>query len=144
MFITSSEVISRLGGTAKAAQYTAESGTSPDTAVIDAIIAEVEGDVLSAVRSRTAVTLSETDHPHTWAMIKGRALALAVFRIAGRRGKVPDAWKAANEDTLKWLERLSTGQVNLPDDALNEQRFEGGSSPLASGRDNMAIGTRED
>ena len=127
MYITNSDVISALGGTAKAAQYTTESGSSPDTDLIDSYIARAEGRINSAVQTRTATTISASLHPQTFAMLQGFAVAISRYQIALRRGKVPEDWKAPNKEAVDWLNGLAEGKRDFPDAVLNATTCGSGS-----------------
>lgn len=127
-YVTSDDVISRLGGTAAATQYTTESGDTPDTDVIEEFIVQAEARVMSTIRKRTAVTISEADHPQTWHLIRAAVFAIVMFGVAGRRPPVPPDWKDAHTATEKWLETLTTDKATLPDVELNKPTVEYGGA----------------
>ena len=125
-YVTSSEVIARLGGTDAATKLTTETGSTPDTDLIDDFIAEVEAEVLAAIRARTTATITEADYPYTWALVRGKVFAMVCYCIRGRRPPVPAECKSLNERATQWLDRLVEGKIDLPDTSLNEPDLEYG------------------
>ena len=127
-YVTNADVITRLGGTAAAAQLTSESGDAPDATLIDAYKEEVTGEVLGTLATRTSATITEVDHPNTFALIRGFILDIIVYRIAARRPNVPQAWKDAHERARALLSGIAKGELSLPDRALQGPASDWGSA----------------
>lgn len=135
-YVTNADVVTRLGSK-RAYELTADSGTTPDTVLIDKVIAEVEGGVHSAVRRRTDATVTQAEHPSTFALLAGTVMDLVIYRLALRRPPVPDDWKAAHEQAVKWLGELVEGKRELPDAALAGQGSTWDSEEPDAGRAHM-------
>ncbi|HUU46126.1 MAG TPA: phage protein Gp36 family protein [Planctomycetota bacterium] len=135
-YVTSAMIVARLGQD-RAVQLTTDSGTSVDTAMIDAAITRVEGRINAAVRTRTSEVITEAVYPATFAMLQGLVLDMTVYHLAARRPPVPDDWKEANTEALEWLKLLAKGEVGLPDVGMGGAEFEWGSD------DQNAATTRE-
>ena len=129
-------VVSRLG-TARAAQLTTDSGSSPDTDLIDEFIVEAEGTVMSAVNRRTATTISQADHPNSFATLRGKVMALVIYGLCGRRLPIPKDVETAHDQAVKWLDDLVAGKRDLPDAALAGETPTWGSETANAGREDM-------
>lgn len=127
-YVSSQEIVDRIGQDA-AIQLTTDSGDVVNTALIDAIIEEVEGEIDQVVRRRTAETITEEVYAQTFAMLRGKAVTMTIYRLKLRRDPVGEDWKAANDKAVEWLDKLAKGEVDLPDEALNEPRFASGCHP---------------
>jgi len=125
-YVTSAEVVTRLGNDT-AVQLTTKTGATPDTALIDGIIEEVEGNIDQVLRSRTTASVTLATYPTTFQMLRGMAMALAIFVLGSRRPPVPDAWTMQNKRAEAWLEKLAKGEINLPDAVLNRPGVSWGS-----------------
>jgi len=125
-YVTSSEVIARLGGTAAATTLTTETGDTPDTDLIDQWIAEAEARVQQAIRARTTATITQADYPQTWALARGCVFDMVCYRARSRRPPVPKDVADVNTRAIEWLDRLVEGKIDLPDTALNEPDLEYG------------------
>ena len=117
-FLTAQNVIDRLGSTV-ALELTTDSGSTPDSTLIAAIIAEVEGRLMTYVRHRTQETISQATYPNTWAACAGAEMSMVGYQLHLRRPPVPEDWTKANDEAVAWLTALAEGKVPLPDASLN-------------------------
>ena len=117
-FVTAADIVTRIGN-ATAVQLTTDSGSVVDTALIDAIIAEVEPNVLAALRKRTSETITQADYPQTWSMVVGKVVDMVIFKLASRRPPVAEARTVAYRHAVEWLTKLTAGEIALPDVAAN-------------------------
>lgn len=131
-YITSAEVVTRVGNAA-AVRLTTDTGSTVDSALIDTFIVEVEGDINAAVSKRSDAAITQALYPSSYAALKGKAMAMTVYRLAGRRPPVSEDWKAANDAAVEWLDKLVKGERDFPDSALNGSAMEwGGNDPNAA------------
>ena len=117
-YLTATELVDRLG-TPVALKLTTDTGSTVDTALITAIITEVEGRVNSFVAQRTTDEITPASHPNTFVALRGAVVAIAGYQLHLRRHPVPEDWKEANDEAMMWLKALAAGEVPLPDAALN-------------------------
>lgn len=113
-YIVSADVVSRIGNQ-KAAELTTDSGSVPDAALIDAIIAEVEAKIDAAVQKRTAEPITLAVFPKLFVALKGCAIALVRWEIHARRPPVPEDWTKAKDAANAWLAQIASGDLALPD-----------------------------
>ena len=125
-YVTSTQIVARLGNDT-AVRLTTDSGSTVDKGLIDKLMSEVEGDIDQALRARTAQTITQALYPQTFAMLRGKATAIVIFRLASRRPPVADDWKKLNDEAVAWLEKLAKGEVALPDAALGGTAMDWGS-----------------
>ncbi len=126
-YVTSSQIVSRLGNDT-AVRLTTESGSTVDTALINTIIAEVEAMINAALRSRTALSINQAEHPQSFAMLRGFATTMVIHRLyTDRRQPVPKEVETDVKRMDEWLIKLAEGKVNLPDATLNEPGMSWGS-----------------
>ena len=136
MYVTNADIIAWVGNE-RAYQLTTDTGTTPDTALIDDKIEEAEGEVNSAVAMRTSLTPTEADHPTSFYMLRGWVTAIVVYKLALRRPNMPEDWKSEYEIVMAALERLRKGQIEMPDVDLSGQQAEWNSKPQDADRDYM-------
>ena len=136
-YITAAEVIARIGSTA-ATQLTTDTGGSPDSTKITAIISEVEALVHSYLRKRTATPIVQSTHPHTYAAVRAVAMRLVIYQLRTLRPPVPEDDKENNAAAIKWLVQIAKGEVDLPDEELNPDRASWSSEdPTEADHDTM-------
>lgn len=116
-YVTSTNVTARIG-TAKAAQLTTDSGTSPDTTKIAAIIAESEGDVNNKLAMRYTVPIVQATYPLAFDFVVSCVIRVAVYRVYALRPPVPEDIRKMNDDAMAALQDIADGTANLPDEAL--------------------------
>lgn len=129
MYASVQQLIDRLG-TARAAQLTAESGSTPDGDLLLTIIDEAEGEVNSYLARRFAVPVDLGAHPELAGMLRSRTLDVAVFRTMARRPPVPEPIKAMYDSAVKALREMAAGDSNLP--AATTPASQQSDRPLAS------------
>lgn len=117
-YVTSAQIVTRVGEPA-AVQLTTDSGSTVDTDLIDAIIAEVEVDIDAVLQKRIGATITQGDYPKTFLWARGKAVDLVIFSLASRRKMVNDAWQKANDEALQALKDMAEGKINPPDADLN-------------------------
>jgi phage gp36-like protein len=117
-YVTAADIVARIGEST-ALQLTTDSGSSVDTALISAIIAEVEADVETALRKRFRGTLTESAYPQSWALVRGKVIDMVIYRLGARRPEVPEAWQTLYKNAVAWLDKLAAGNADLPDVAAN-------------------------
>ena len=126
-YVTSAQIVTRLGNEA-AVQLTTGSGTTVDTDLIDEIIVEVEADIDQVLQLRTSETITQSSYPKTFAMARGKAVAMTIYQLALRRPPVSDDWKSANDQAVQWLKDLAEGKIALPDADLSTPGLEHGAA----------------
>ena len=142
-YVTNADVVDRVG-TVKAAQLTTDSGSTPDTDTIDAIIAEIEGEVLSDLRKRTTATITEADHPQSFALLRGLVLARVIKELYGLRPPIPEDVKGASQRAIEHLKELGEHKRDLPDLTLGTGESAWGSSDPVTSRANDGVGVNDD
>lgn len=118
-YVTTAEVIERIGAVA-VGQLTTEAGDDPDTDRVDPIVEEANARVAAVVCRRTAIAVTEADHPTTWAFLRGLATAIAVYGVHSLRTPVPADVKVRNDEAVATLKALAAGEMCLPDTAALE------------------------
>ena len=132
MYVTNAEIIAWLGSK-RAEQLTVESG-AVDTAMIDARLAEAEGEVQAAVDRRTSIAITEAVYPKSFAMLRGWVIVITVLLIAQRRPPVPTDWQKQYDRVMEQLKKLGDGEIGFPDLALNgTQAFSQANTAKAPG-----------
>ena len=117
-YVTSTQIVARLGND-MAVLLTTDSGSSVDTDLINTIIAEVEAEIDQVLRTRTTETITQSAYPQTFAMLRGKATAIVIFKLHLRRPPVAKEVTDDKNDAKAWLEKLAAGEVNLPDPSFN-------------------------
>ena len=112
-YIVNQDIIDRVGN-AKAAQLTTDSGSTPDSAVLDEVRKSSEGEADSYLARRYATPVDLTAHPELAATLKGFVLDIAVYRLHGRRAPVSEAHEKARDQAIEWLKQLAEGKIVLP------------------------------
>ena len=115
MYITSQDMIDRVGDDA-AVQLTSDSGGAVDTAVLDAVRLEAEGEVDSNLARRYLTPVDLTAFPAVAAALKGAVLDIAVYKLLTRRtgSSVSEPDRQKYTDAIAWLEKVAKGEVLLP------------------------------
>ena len=127
-YVTSMNVVTRVGSDA-ALQLTTDSGDIIDAGMITGLIDDVEAMVHGYVGKRMDTPVDQSAYPQMYNAVAGFVLDVTVYRLASRRPPVPDAWKTAYENAVKWLERFAKGEIDIPDSAANKPRIAHESSP---------------
>ncbi len=146
-YVTNDDIVLAVG-TETAVQLTDGTGSTPDSDVLDEVRLMAEGEADGYLGRRYAVPVNLTTHPELAGVLKGMVLRLAVYWLFGRKPPPPEQHEKGYNYALKWLERVAKGEIVLPATTTpaattsDEPTIETGSSPMASGRGNMAVGTR--
>lgn len=126
-YITNANVIARLG-TDTAARLSAESGTSPDTALIDTIILEAESIVNAHLVDRVDIPIDQVTYPNAYRYAASHSMTVTIYRLAYRRPPVPEDWKLAYQQAIEELQKVADGDLSLPDDTDGTADLEYGSN----------------
>lgn len=112
-YLTIVNVVDRVG-LARAAQLSAESGSDPDTTVINAIIEEAEGQINAAIEKRYTLPLTLANSATLAAVLRKVAMALTLESLQGRRPPVDEAATSAGNWAREWLKTIAAGDMVLP------------------------------
>ena len=112
-YLTSAEVVTRLG-TKRAYELTTESGTTPDTTLIDNVIDEVEGEANSYFARRYATPIDVSAHADVVAALKGKMMKLVIYGLESRRERPSEAVIEGRKDAIDWLTKVANGTIVLP------------------------------
>lgn len=98
--------IEKLISTAELAQLTAESGGTPDAAVVAEAIAAADAEIDSYLLVRYQLPLSTVP-----ARVKGLSVDMAIYKLCLRRSlkNVNEARRQAYEDAVKFLQLVARG-----------------------------------
>jgi phage gp36-like protein len=114
-YIVNQDIVDRVGSD-RAVQLSSDSGTAVNTNVFDEVRLSSEGEVNGYLAKRYAVPVDLTAHPDLDATLSGFTLDIAVYRLMLRRPPVPEDYRRAYDNAVKWLVAVSEGKVNLPAD----------------------------
>ena len=146
-YITNSDIVQAVG-TERAVQLTDGTGSTPTAAVLDEVRNTAEGEANGYLARRYAVPVNLSSHADLAGVLKGMVLRLAVYWLWGRKPPPPEQPEKDYNYAIKWFQQVAKGEIVLPAattpaaSASDEPTIETGGSPLASGRTNMAVGTR--
>lgn len=112
-YIVNQDIIDRVGDNATA-ELTTDSGSVPNTTVLDEVRLSTEGEVNGYLAKRYAVPVDLTAHADLAATLKGFTLDIAVYRLHGRRPPVSETIRTARDDAIKWLTKVSNATILLP------------------------------
>jgi len=112
-YLTSDQVIDRVGGTVRAAKLTTESGGTPDATQIATIVNGVESEIDSYLEKRYETPIAST-YTKARAVLTGKALDLAAYEIHKLRSPIPDAVNTAHTKALDWLREIAAAKADLP------------------------------
>lgn len=87
---------------------TAESGAEPDAEVVGQVLTEVAAEINAYLAGRYVLPLPEVPQS-----LRSVAVALAVYRLYGRRSLVPEAWQRRQQEARQFLMGLAAGQLTL-------------------------------
>lgn len=146
-YITNNDIVLAVG-TERAVQLTDGTGSTPTAAVLDEVRNTAEGEANGYLGRRYAVPVDLGAHADLAGVLKGMVVRLAVYWLYGRKPPPPEQPETDYNYALKWLEKVAKGEIVLgaattpAASTSDEPTIETGCSPLASGRSNMAVGTR--
>ncbi len=112
-YLTNADVITRVGNKT-AAELTTDSGSTPDTALIDQYIDEAEGEIDSYLSRRTKVPIDLVAHPEVAAPLRGKVMAVVIYMMQSRRSDAPDDVRKQRDDAIDWATKISEGKALLP------------------------------
>lgn len=112
-YLTSAEVVTRLG-TKRAYELTTETGTTPDTDIIDDVIDEAEGEANSYFARRYATPVDVSAHADAVAALKGKIIKLVIYGLEARRERPSEATISDRKDAIDWLTKVANGTILLP------------------------------
>lgn len=111
-YVTNQNLIDRVG-TTKAAELTADSGSTPDQTVLTGVVAAAEGEVNRYLARRRAVPVVVTGDTTLAEMLRELTLDVAQYRLALRRPPVPEQIQKLYEQVIAWLETYAKGEAEL-------------------------------
>ena len=97
-------------GPGELAALTAESGPNPDPEVVAAAIAGAGAEIEAYLGKRYELPLPEVPP-----LVKALGATLAIYRLYGRRGVVPEPWQRRRAEAQQYLEDLAAGRLDLVD-----------------------------
>lgn len=112
-YLTAQDVIDRIGQD-PAAMLTAPNGTTPDSAKIEKVIAEAEGEAHGYLARRYAVPVDLAAHPEMLATLRGQIMALTLYRLHGLRPPSQEPHLEARTFAIEWLKGVAKGEIVLP------------------------------
>ena len=112
-YIVNQDIIDRVGNE-RAAQLTADSGTTPDQTVLDEVRLGAEGEANGYLGRRYEVPVDLTAHADLAATLKRFVLDIAVYQLMSRRDPASETSRRVRDDAVKWLERIAKGEIVLP------------------------------
>lgn len=127
VYVTNADIVAWLGNEL-AAKYSAESGGSPDTGLIDKFILDGEAEFHRYVAQRATVPIDSGTYPEAFAAAHATVKVIVIFKLAGRRPPIPEDWKLAYEKEIAWLEKVEAGDADLPGDGIHGSVMEWGSN----------------
>ncbi len=113
-YLTNAEMIEWLG-TDRAAQLSADSGTAPDTDLIDEGILGAEGEIDSALAVRVAVPVDVSGSDQLAGLLGKLTRALTTEELARRRPPISEDEQKAVEWARAWLVAFVAGEAALPE-----------------------------
>lgn len=90
------------------AALTAESGGDPETEVVGQVLTAVAAEIEAYLSHRYVLPLPEVPQ-----LLRGIAITLAVYRLYGRRGVVPEVWRQRQQEARQQLQALAAGALAL-------------------------------
>ncbi|MCO6436542.1 MAG: DUF1320 domain-containing protein [Phycisphaerae bacterium] len=139
-YLTAQDVVDRIGSDA-AARLTTDSGTTPNTTKIDAVITEAEGEAHGYLARRYAVPVDLTSHPDVEATLRGHVMALTLYRLYALRPPVSETHRNGRNDAVEWLKGVAKGEIVLP--AATTPASQTSDTPVASWGSSSANASRE-
>lgn len=127
VYVTNADIVAWLGNEL-AAKYSAESGGTPDTGLIDKFILDAEATLHRYVGQRATVPIDPTAFPAAYAAAHATVKVIVIFKLAARRPPIPEDWKLAYDKEIAWLEKIEAGEADLPGDGIHGAGFEWGSN----------------
>lgn len=112
-YIVNQDLINRVGNDT-AAQLTADSGTAPDSNILDEVRISSEREVDSYLSRRFSTPIDTSADADLADFLKKLALDVAEYRIFGRRPPVSKNKKQVYDNTIAWLKGFVSGENNLP------------------------------
>ena len=130
-YATSAELIARIG-TTKAAELTADTGTTPDTTKLEAAIEEAEGEVDGYLAQREETPVTDAGSAN---LLRGMTLDLAACAVFLLRSEVPANFERKAQLTREWLSKYAEGKVRRPGSTSADMEYD--SETRVSGHENM-------
>lgn len=93
---------------AELAALTAESGGDPEAAVVGQALTAVAAEIEAYLSRRYILPLPEVPP-----LLRSIAITLAVYRLYGRRGVVPEVWQQRQQEARQQLQALAAGALAL-------------------------------
>jgi len=113
-YISNTDIQTRLGSAAYV-QLTDDVGAgSANEAVVDEARLAAEGEVDSYLARRFATPIELARHPELADLLRSICLDLAEHRLRLRRPPIPAETTARRSAAVAWLERVASGEVELP------------------------------
>lgn len=135
-YATEAELKARYLDDAEVSNLTLDEETGvPDTAVLNEVLENAEGEINAYLALRYLVPVSSEDRADTIlaARLRSLTLDLATYALELRTGHVAEVHTKMRDDAIAFLEKLSTGELLLPaTDA---------PSPTTSRADTLRFGT---
>lgn len=126
-YVTNADIVAWMGNEL-AAKYSAESGSTPDTGLIDKFILDGEALFHRYVAQRATVPIDSGTYPAAYAAAHATVKIIVIFKLAGRRPPIPEDWKLAYDKEIAWLEKVQDGKADLPGDGIHGEGFVWGSN----------------
>jgi len=113
-YLSNTDIQTRLGPAAYV-QLTDDAGTgSANEAVVDEARLAAEGEVDSYLARRFVTPIDLARHPELADLLRSLCLDLAEHRLRLRRPPLPAEATARRNAAVAWLERVASGQAELP------------------------------
>ncbi len=113
-FASTNELIARVGGAARAAQLTTDTGSTPDDARVTEALEGAEGLVTSYLAPRYALDFDTTVHTQAAALLKSLVLDCAVLNLESLRPPVAEDVRKRYSQAMAYLRDLVSGKASLP------------------------------
>ncbi|MHC4611105.1 MAG: phage protein Gp36 family protein [Planctomycetota bacterium] len=141
-YISNSDIETRLGSAAYV-QLTDDAGTGQaNEAVVDEARAGAEGELDAYLARRYAVPIDLSRHPELTGILTSIALDLAEYRLRLRRPPISPEATARRDAAAAWLQRVASGEIELPAARPVTSSGLGGFAGRATGAERVI--TRED
>lgn len=116
-YITTSDLLARLGTPLYARLTDRVNGTTADSGVAQEIVSEAEGLANAHLARRYATPVDLSAHPEVAAVLRARVLDVAehlAWRTSAFTTAVPDRVVLVQDEALRWFEAVGRGEILLP------------------------------